>query len=333
MRRIMRGGRARAALLAMVLAAALPGAARGQDVGPVREAIAELRRFPTAVESVTSHIQASSFGPFHLGGSCDYSCFIGICFKTYNWSWSPDFSWLKDDLGRRYTYVSDVSRQFDGSFAPVRSWLVGTLPQFSAQLDAAAVRMQTAEGVIIDPASSPEAKAAARGEIERSIAEVLGLLERSTTDLRGGVSSMSGYNQRLTEALRNVENSRAGMEHMLSQAQGVLDPFASGMPCDDGAARGGYDAIKNAVRGQFDGVLRAAEQAGVTAGRSDHAVSLILGSVLNVQNQYQGVLQKLRAAEISPPGAVQQLRLNVATAAWRDLAAYAQQQFGNVAAT
>lgn len=57
------------------------------------------------------------------------------------------------------------------------------------------------------------------------------------------------------------------------------------------------------------------------------AVSVILGTVLTFQNRYQGIAQALNLAQISPAGAVQQLRINVAAAAWRDFAQYAETQF------
>lgn len=316
-----------AALLAALLQAPA-AAAQGQDVdfAPAKEAISKLKQLPGAVQGVQGAVKGTNFGPFNLSGSCGYKCFIGICLYDFNWRWSPDFSWLKSDLVNRYNQVGIISSQFPAHFAPVREWLVVTLPQFSQQFDEAAARLAKAEAVVTDPKATPAQIAAAKQEIVQLLDQLNARLQQGADQLRGAVSSLSGFNQQLTGSMNQVENARLDMERMVSGAQSYLNKEAGGWPCGAGDVQGQYNNVQQTVRGQYDNVVKVAQATGITASQADQSVSLILGTVLNLRTRYQGVLDKLHAAQVTPAGAVQELRLNVAAAAWRDLASYARQQ-------
>ena len=317
-----------AALLAVALATTgVPAAAQDIDVPAAKQAIDTLANFPRSVQAVRAQIGGTNFGPFPASGSCDHDCFI-VCFSTFNWNWSPDFSWLKDDLSRRYQSVETVSNGFDNAFSPVKLWLVEWLPRYSGIFNEEAARMSDAARTYSDPSATTEQKAQAEATVRSGIDRLKSELDAGAGQINTGISTLSHFNSNLAATFRFVEAAAGPMESMIAANQKVLDDSTAGWPCGSGDIHNHYNNVKSIVRAQYQNVAQAAQRANTTAGAADHAVSIILGTVLNFQNQLTGVRQKLQAAETTPAGAVQQLRVNVAGAAFKELVAYAQQQLG-----
>jgi hypothetical protein len=284
------------------------------------------------VQKVREVVKATNFGPFAISGSCGYNwkvyCF-GNC-NNWNWWWKfPNYTWLQTSLDQQYQNIQSVSSQFDGRFSPVKSWLLNTLPGFSQQFDATAARIQADDETIRRPGTPPEEIERAKQDILQALDQMTGSLHQGTDQLRAGTAGLSSFNQQLNGALQTIENTRNGMEGMLSRDEKSMNETVGGWPCGADDARNGYNGVRTTVRTQFQNVVTAGQNFGLYSSQTDQSVSVILGRVLNLQNSYQNVLANLRAARITPAGAVQQLRLNVAGAAWRDLAAYARQQLGS----
>ncbi len=318
------------------------------DFAPVKDAIGNLKGLRASVEKVLTVIRATNFGPFKISGSCGYDpqwWAFGMDTKTWNWWWEfPNYTWLRNDLERRYQAVLAVDSQFNQRFSPLKTWLVTTLPQFSQQFDEASARIQndqdaiknattTQSGGLIIPAQRKIDLA--KNDILRTITQLNDSLQTGSDQLRSAQSSLSTFNQQLNGAIQQVSSGRNGMEQMIARddttfyktgVPGKIGPVGD-WPCDANSGRAGYENIKKTVRDQFQSVVNAGQNFGVDSRKTDQAVSTILGTVLNLRTGYQGVLDNLKAAEITPAGAVQKLRLNVASAAWRDLADYARQQF------
>lgn len=317
---------------ALLWALLMPCAAHAQtdEFANAKAAIDRLKQLPGSVSRVQALIQNTSYGPFQISGSCDHDrqwyC-LGMACKTFHWGWSfPNYVWFKDSLAARYNQVSAVSQQFDSRFAPVRNWMLTSLPQFSQQLDQESAIMAAANQVVTDPQAAPAAVASAKAEISASLQRILAKLQPGLRQLNEGVASLSSFNSQLNQSLSSVNDLRSNLDSVVNADKAKMDQQLGDYPCGDGDARAQYSGIENTVISQFQGVQNAAQSFGVTSNQTDTAVSLILGTVMNFQNRYQGISQALNAAQLSPAGAVQQLRINVAAASWRDFAQYADSQ-------
>jgi uncharacterized phage infection (PIP) family protein YhgE len=303
---------------------------RAQDLTDGKGAIDRLKQLPGSVQKVREVVQAANFGPFEISGYCEYNwqwyCMFSNC-NTWNWSWKfPNYTWLRSSLDQRYQSIQSVSAQFDARFLPVKSWLLNTLPAFSRQVDNISARIQAGDATIRKPGTPPAEVERARQDIIQAIDQLTGSLRQGSEQLSTGVSGLSAFNQQLNGSLQTLESARAGMEQMLSADQNNINRQMGSWPCGKDDALNGYNGIKTTVRTQFQNVIAAGRSFGLDSSQTDQSVSLILGRVLNLLNSYRNVLDSLRAAQITPAGAVQQLRLNVAAAAWRDLSTYARQQ-------
>jgi hypothetical protein len=318
--------------LALILALMLPlsASAQGDDFAPAKAAIDSLKQLPASVSRVQSVIQGTSYGPFEISGSCDYDkqwyC-LGMACRTFKWWWKfPNYTWFKDSLAARYNEVSSVSQQFDSRFTPVKTWMLTSLPQFSQQLDKENEIISAAGRVAADPNSSPAAIEQAKSDLLASLNRIENGLQPGVKQLNDGISSLSNFNSQLNQSLQNVNNLRVSLDRVVSADKANMNAKLGEYPCGDGDARAQYNGIENLVTGQFQNVQTAAQSYGVTSNQTDRDVSIILGTVLNFQTRYQGISQALRLAQLSPAGAVQQLRINVVAASWRDFAQYAEKQ-------
>lgn len=302
------------------------------NVSAVKDAVTKLRQFPAAVEKVQAVVKNANFGPFQIGGKCGYDhqwyC-LGLPCKELHWSWNfPRFQSLRSSLADRYASVLSVSSQFDQRFAPVKDWLTRTVPEFSRQLDAAAARMEQAQGVLSNSGSSAAAKETARKDIVEALTNLDKSLATGSAQLQSGLSGLTQFNQQLSRAIGNVENSRQQMEAMFSSDERMMNDQLAKWPCGGDDARNQYRGIAGTVRNQFENAINAGKNFGIQSAESDKAVSTILGTILNFHAGYSSVLDSLESAKLTPSAAVQRLHLGAAKDSWSDLAAYARQQFG-----
>lgn len=321
----------RATVLLIALTLPFSVSAQEDDFAPAKAAIANLKQLPASVARVQTVIQGTSYGPFEISGSCGYDkqwyC-LGMACKTFNWWWKfPNYTWFKDSMASRYSEVSSVSQQFDNRFAPVKSWLVNSVPQFSQLLDKESETLANAGQIAAAPNSSPEDIARAKADVLASLDRIATGLQPGIQQLNGGISSLSTFNSQLNQSLQRVNDLRTSLDRVVSSDKSQMNAKLGEYPCGDGDARSQYSGIENKVTSQFQNVQAAAQSFGVSSHQADNDVSTILGTVLTFQNRYQGVSQALKLAQISPAGAVQQLRINVVTASWRDFAQYAVKQF------
>lgn len=316
----------------LLMALALPLSVSAQDdFAPAKAAIAGLKQIPASVDRLQTLIQSTSYGPFEISGSCDYDrqwyC-LGMACKTFNWWWKfPNYTWIKNSMAASYGEVSSVSRQFDNSFAPVKTWMLTSLPQFSQLLDKENEVMTNAGRIAMDANASPEDIARAKADVLASLDRIANSLQPGIQQLNQGMSSLSSFNSQLNRSLRRIDDLRAGLDRMIASDKQQMNAKLGEYPCGDGDARAKYSGIENQVTSQFQNVQTAAQSFGVSSQAADNDVSIILGTVLNFQTRYQGISRALKQAEISPAGAVQQLRVNVVAASWRDFAQYAMTQF------
>ena len=317
------------ALLVLVAAAPGPAGAETYDFASAKASIATLTQVPGSVRQVIGVVRASDFGPFHLTGSCGYQCLGKLCFRDWRWNWSPDYSWMKTDLESRYREVERTGNGFDGRFSPLRAWLTTTLPQFSDDFAHRAQQLEHDQSRLEAPDTPAVLKLLLARRIEHEIGALTDELRRDSGQVRGAASGLSAYDAELAQRLDGAASFDGVLTGMIARNRARLDHdvAAQGWPCGSDTIRGQYASVAAVVGAQYGNVVATARNFGLSAQRTDRAAAVLLGTVLNVQTQYEGVLEKLRAAQLTPSGAIQRIRLRVAAAAWRDLAAYAKQQF------
>jgi hypothetical protein len=302
--------------IAMVAMAAMPTIGlHGQDITLAKEGIGRLKGLPGSVEQVLVVIKGTNFGPFATEGRCEYDwnwyCF-GNC-RYYQWSWTfPSYTWLKTDLAARYERVRNQASQFDAAFSPVKTWLVGSLPEISTQMESAFTRMQSGDV----------------SNVKGAIAQLDADLNASAGRLQSGFASLSGFNRALNTLLEQA-SSRDAMEGVIARDQAALNQQVGKFPCGADELRNKYNNVRDTVRAQFNQVAAAGQKFGVTSAQTDKDVSIVLGTLLATRGSVASVLKNLQNASVTPAGAVQQLRLKVVSSQWRDLSQYARQQLGN----
>jgi hypothetical protein len=304
-----------------------------QQADDPNSAIDRLRALPDSVQQVLNVINQTNFGPFEISGSCGYDRFLWWDNKTWSWWWKfPNYAWLKTDLQVRYGRVKDKSAEFEQHFEPVKTWLLSALPHVTQQMDEAgrrlneAVRHAPSEGGL--PLERATDSATTAQAVERELALLGSQVQASAGQLSLGVRSLSIFNQQLTNLLQQALALKDTRDAMFAADERTMNQEVGNYPCDAATALARYADIRNTVRAQFDGVVNASNRFGVTASETDRALSQILGMVIATQGSIAGVMSNLQAAKITPSGAIQQLRLNVVVAQWRELGDYARQHLG-----
>lgn len=291
-----------------------------QDFDKAKQEITYLNNLSGAVNQVVASVDQTNFGPFAINGKCGYDsnwyCF-GNC-KTWTWWWKfPNFEWIKSSLKSRYQTVSTTADAFPQYFSPVKSWLLQSLPAFTATFKTEMDKINAAKG-------TPNERAVVIAAIET----INRGLDDGSNQIRNGIQGISNFNQRMLGDLNQIESLKQQMESSIARNnQDVVDKTAS-YPCDRDAARSQAANIGNTVRNQFNTVLAKAINFDIASGRIDQSTSSLLGTLVTIQGNYQGVLTNLKNASISPAGAVQRLRLSVTFQAWQSLADFARQELG-----
>ena len=317
-----------ATALVLLFAGMMAGSADAQDVNvtELKGGIDRLRALPATVNHARNLLGPLTFGPYEIHGSCDFNCWGKLCWQTWHWNWNfPQFVGFKGALDQRLAAVSVQAATFDQAFGPVRGWLTGTLPAFSTYFDGAVQKLQ-ADALVLAQPGDAAAVEKAKGDIVETLAQINTKLVSGSGELRIGVAQLSRFNAGLGSALGQVQSISGALDSSIASGRENMGRKMGDWPCGQGDATDQFNGISNVVRAQFDTVIQAANATRATATQSDKDVSLILGTVLNLQTRYQGALQQIQSAQITPQGAVQTLRVGVAAAEWHDLAQYAVQQ-------
>lgn len=307
------------------------GYVAAQNMDQTKEYIRQLHTLPTSVNNVMASINATNFGPFHISGSCEYDYNFLLCGGTcYKWSWSwdfPNFQWLKGSLRQQYQNVLNTAAKFDKKFLPVKNWLLTTLPGFTNLYKNEMDKILAAEAVFKNPSSTPDEQLYAKQMIILSIRKINEGIQQGSDELRTGILNLSDFGKEMQIALNRIENLKGTMENSLNNNIKLVIEKTADFPCDRDKVRAQVINLQESIKTQFYNVLTQNSNFGIAAENIDKGTSIILGTLINIQNQYQGVLERLKNAQLTPEGAVQELRLNVTYLSWQDLVIFVGKEF------
>jgi hypothetical protein len=301
-----------------------------QDANFVTEtkvAIDQLLALKTKIPQLASQIGAINFGPFSFSGKCDYNkqwyCF-GLPCNTEKWTYKPNFGSGKAAVQSAYQNLGNVAKSFDSGFSATRQWLLTTVPQMSAAFGNASTAVDAAVKQYNDASSNPAQKTEAKTLIIHEIENLISQLNASQTSLRAAVSGVSRFQQSYARAYERVGSAEQYVAGMFASAEKSVNnyPFHCGRP----ACMAQLKAAEASMRVGMNIVKASAKAASGDATAVDNASSKLLGSLVALQGNTNGVLTSLNNAKITPTGAVQQLRLAVAQQQWNQLADYARQK-------
>jgi hypothetical protein len=301
-----------------------------QNVENDKREIIHLRQMPGAVDKVRESIKATNFGPFRIEGKCGYDshwyCF-GNC-REWTWWWNfPNFAWLKDELEYRYAAVSNTASSFDAHFAPVKNWLLGSLPRFLESFRSEQMAIKEFQSAYISHANNPAEQENDKANILAAIKRINDALVREQETITQGIRNLSSFSQSMNRDLSRIKDLQQTMEQSIQSNQNHVRERTEGYPCDRDYARNRATEIQNSVRDQFNRVLSNAESFGLNAQGVDASSSVLIADLIIIQNKYQGAIATLQKAGESPNTVIQNLNLEITLKFYQDLAAFAREQF------
>jgi len=290
-------------------------------------AIDQLKGLAAKIPQLVAAADRIYFGPFSFKGSCgfDYSwyCF-GLPCQKENWTYKPDFGPGKAVVQRAYGNLNTVAGTFTAKFSATKAWLLTDVPAISTAFGAASEAVNADVKIYNDPGANPAQKSQAQADIIAQIQALLVKIDSAKSNLTAAITGVSSFAQNLSAAFTGITNAENSVNSMFAAAEAGVNryPFHCGRP----ACLADLKLAEQTMRNQLGAVSSAAKAAGVDAGALDQQASLVLGSLVSLQQQTNGVLQNLKNAKITPPGAVQELRLAVAQKTWQQLATYAKEK-------
>jgi hypothetical protein len=294
------------------------------DVNATQEGIEKLKSLHQKIPPLVKQVNAINFGPFNFKGSCGYDshwyCF-GNC-MTENWTYKPDFGSGKTVVVNAYQGLGSTANTFSNYFEPTKNWMLTQLPQISDAFEKASVAVAADIKVYNDPNSTPAQKSQAEASVIVVLNTLVEKLNNGKANLSPAVSGIATFNKSLNQAFSSLSGAQSYIDRMFSAAEKSVTN--SNLKCGKKDCMNNLKAAEAVMRAQLTAVDVVSTTMGVDAKQLDNAISLILGSLVSVQQQIIGVVQNLKDAKITPAGAVQQLRLTVAQKNWQKLADYAK---------
>lgn len=290
---------------------------------PAQNALASIAQLQSDIPTTSTTINTVNLGPFSLGGSCDYDCFIGICVKTYHWSWNLDFSGIRPPLQQSVQQVSDAAGAFTSAFAPARDWLKNTLPQFSSDFAAQASTILATNAAIMQ--AGGVATAAQIATVQAAFADITAGLSNGQNQMAGAISAVAQFVNQLSAIEGELSPFLSSMQQSMNDSvTNTQNNFVNGMDCGQGDA----DNQINVAKAMFNTSVAIIQASFGTLANDtsavDSATSQFVAALVTILDQYQNVAQQVTTAGSYPAGVIQDLHLDIAANEWTQLAQYAQ---------
>ncbi len=289
---------------------------------PATNALAAIAQLQADIVSSAAAVRTANLGPFELSGSCDYDCFIGICMKTYSWSWPLDFSEIRPDLQQAVAELSNAAGAFGGAFASSREWLKGTLQQFSAQFTQQAQIIITTNQQIMQAGGTPNMLL---------IMKVMVAFETITDGLEAGQAQMAQATQAAAQFVQTLSGIESGLSPLLASLQGSINAgvnhaqtnFINSMSCGQGDASVQIAAAIATFNVSIATIQNSFNTLSNDIGAFQNSNGQFVSSLVSLLDQYKNVASQVNIAGQYPAGAIQDLHLDIAANEWAQLAKYA----------
>jgi hypothetical protein len=290
---------------------------------PFQDAVAAIAQLQVDLGTSLATINAANLGPYNLGGSCDYDCVLGICWRTMSWSWPLDFQNLRGPLQAAAQQVAAAANQFTAAFEPARNWLKVTLPQFSADFTAQSQTILATNAAIV--AAGGQATPAQVATLQAAFADILNGITAGKQQMNTAISAMGDFNNQLAACETQLGQITAQQQSSIDAwIQLTWNDFVNGMECGQDDAQNQV----NAAIATFNGAIGQVAASFGTLGNDGNAVSTaaeqLAGTFANINDQYGLVAGQIGQAQSYPAGAIADLHLDIAANEWAQLAQYAQ---------
>jgi hypothetical protein len=291
---------------------------------PAQQAIAAIAQFQTDLAQAVTVIDAASLGPFDLGGSCDYDCFLGICIHTYDWTWPLDFTNVRTPLENEAANLSQAAGQFDAAFGPTRQWLITTLPAFSADFATQAEAILAINAQIGPGGQATPAQLAA---VQAAFQQIIAGLGTGHDQMYSAIAAMGQFNGVVVASENALTSLGASLQANIDGwVQSSQNTFAGSMPCGGDDFDNQVNSAVSTLNSSFATMQGNFSLVALDGQAVATATEQCVGAMNNIQAQYQDVLGQVDTADSYPAGAIQNLHLDVAQSEWTALSQYAVQE-------
>jgi hypothetical protein len=292
------------------------------DVAAAESAIATAVAYPRLIHEAATQAQGVALGPWTVSISCNYGTSDA---NHYSSQVSVDFTVTRTQLQQAIATAESQASTFLDHFNFVSVWMAQTLPLTSSVFATAAAAVDAA----VSAGRHGTPTQAMVDTAVKDLSDLVSTLQANSKQLSDGVAGLAQFNIQLTSCAQLVQQAAANLK---STAQSALDQVADqarSAPC------GGDGAMSQIVGFQIQLLSSGAVLDGTFAQLASHtkdaqsAVSVLLGTVVNLISEYQGVLNQVKTVQGQAAATImQQIRLMVAASAWKSLTQYATAQLG-----
>ncbi len=293
----------------------------GLDVTTAQGAIETALAYPRQIHEAAAAAQGVALGPWVMAVQCNFGPSDKNVFTD---QYDVDFTGLRTQLQSTLAAAEDQASQFLDDFAFVRTWMSQTLPATSAAVVSAATAVTTAVDALRSTGTLTPAQVEA---VVAGLQVLLDTLRTGSDQLSSGLQGLAAFAVSQEQYGTQVQGVAANVSSVAQGALADIRNSLSSFPC--GAADG--ERQLDAFTAQFTTASQsfATIFAGLASNTTatQQALSLLVGTVLVVDNDYRPIVAEVQQGQGSAVGsALQELHLDVAQREWASLAAYAQQQ-------
>ncbi|MBO3698072.1 hypothetical protein [Roseivirga sp. E12] len=290
-----------------------PGLVAQLSLPKAKQAIQALKNMPSNGPKLQQLIDNYNYGPFQTITKCSVCTdhFIGICVEdedyTYTWNFPSYSNFMQQFKQLSQQLLSDISN-FKPYYQPLQSALVDAMPNVSQTL-------QTLKG---------STTANVQTNLSSSIIKIKSLKK----SLDSAISFLGNYNQAIVNDFANLHNNYLSLTSVTSSDRVAIDNYAQGMACGGSTLITQWQTLVNEIQSSMTGFVLQCQDFGISTQTVNTDMGEIIGPLVSMLNQLNGVSEKLAAGQKTKNAAIQEINQMVAMNFWTQLSQFAQQEFG-----
>lgn len=266
-----------------------------------------------ATLKVTAHCDYGGFFCEKLDLSCNTHKF----FKIY------DFSYDLGGATNRMAYLYQAADMYRTAIDPLRTWNVTNLPEIRKAFEAAFRNIQEIENGA-DQLNPEQAKA-----LSSKIASLQTALDGRIANLTSQIKALNNADEDVKSQMhfleRDVKDYRKSAEDTLDEAEGAINRF----PCGKNGYPDEIQSRKSIFETHITALEKSAGRLSGIIGNMRTSVSLLQGTILNIQNQYSALSKSLSAILRDDSAFERERTLSKAGDSFKELSAYALKELGD----